>query len=159
MKKFLSHIATSVLAFYFLVAGTGFNVVKYCCDSCSVHGIVEVARQSCGTFHHYQQQKHSDDCCETGKESAHDEDLSCSNENHHPQGCHLLRLTTETPTLVAHKTGVFHQLLLNLQFIQPAGYRVAILLPALHVPEFSPPDRLPARNGRQILAAKSVLII
>lgn len=97
MKTTLRHIFTVVLALFFLVAGTGFNIVKYCCHICYEHGIEEVAKKSCGSFHH---EDHS--CCDSEKEhetNSHD-DIACSNINHHPDGCHILRLNVETPTIV-----------------------------------------------------------
>jgi hypothetical protein len=48
IKYFISIFAAT----YFLVAGMGYNVVKYCCDSCEHEGIEEVELVSCNAIHH-----------------------------------------------------------------------------------------------------------
>jgi len=140
-----------------MIAGLGFNVINYCCNTCEEHGIVEVAVNSCGELHH-----NESNCCDT-KHNKHSEnanhDLTCTNISHHPDSCHLLRVNVETPTIVVK----------NIEKTPIASFE--LLFPTLlhtfaHIPIFeytifkaySPPDT-PLLAGRTILSSKSVLTI
>lgn len=61
---------------YFLLAGTGYNIVDYCCDSCEMVGIEYVSHHTCHDIHHtndastvfanfeFPDTNHSSSCCE-----------------------------------------------------------------------------------------------
>lgn len=51
---------TLVLGLFFLLAGTGLNVVHYCCDDCRAAGIEHVSSRNCEAVHCHQQH---DECC------------------------------------------------------------------------------------------------
>jgi hypothetical protein len=150
------HIVSILLALFFLVAGTGMNVVKYCCDICSDHGIEEVAINSCGSYH-----EHETDCCNETESDIHDlnTDIACSDVSHQTDGCHILRLIVEIPVLVNEhhieirilEFQVFHTLILNtIGSTSITDMQCKIAYPP---PYFMPP------SGRDILSLKSVLII
>lgn len=156
MKKLSLHIISFVLALFFLVAGSGFNVIKFCCDICSEHGIEEVTLKSCSSFHHQ-----NSDCCESSEnhENEIDTDIACSDVNHQTDGCHILRLNVETPIIVDSLTDNTRitniQLLIStLIFI----FDFSISTDSYHFLTHAPPlFSLP--TGRDILSSKSVLII
>jgi hypothetical protein len=155
MKKNIRNIAALILACFFLFAGTGMNIIKYCCDTCSDHGIVEVAANSCSAFHH---EKSS--CCDSNEhhETSHN-DMACSDISNQTNDCHVLRLNVEIPTIVSG-----NQLELNLSKISAVlFFELFLVNPSFELTSsrliaHSPPNySLP--SGREILSAKSVLII
>ena len=156
MTSYLRNIIVFALAGFFLFAGSGMNIVNYCCDVCAEHGIEEVAENSCSALHH-----HESDCCESSAahvDNSH-EDMACSNTSHHPNGCHVLRLNVETPTIVVDNqfktnfTGI--QLFISTAFllVNFSTDNGANQFIAHSPPNFSLP------SGREILSNKSVLII
>jgi len=92
MKKEFKHIFSLCFGLYFLLAGTGFNIIQYCCERCEDTGIENVAANSCEKVHH----SGNYSCCHNESE-----DYSCSNINHYSGGCHILRLKVETPSIGA----------------------------------------------------------
>lgn len=155
MKKILRNIIALGLALFFFLAGSGMNIIKYCCNICSEHGIEEVAANSCNAFH-----DHEESCCSADvHEYEVQDDMTCTITTHHPEGCHLLRLNVETPTLALDKliekitTSVIVILFTQLHDILLAGNFVST-----QITDFSPPEFV-FQSGRQILTAKSVLII
>lgn len=156
MKTTIRHIFAVILALFFVVAGNGFNIVKYCCNICYDHGIEEVAKNSCDSFHH---EEHS--CCDSEKEqtsNSHD-DMACSDINHHTNGCHILRLNVETPTIVdvfVKKISIPVMQLFSSAIPTAELFKIednSICINDLSPPYYSPP------SGREILSLKSVLII
>ncbi|MFZ4581470.1 MAG: hypothetical protein ACOYM7_02360 [Paludibacter sp.] len=154
MKNRANHIIALLLALFFLVAGSGINVVKFCCDICSEHGIEEVALKSCSSFHH-----HERDCCKTSNshDCDTDSDMACSDISHQTNGCHILRLKVETPVLVDGAA----------EFVFPTDFLAVfhfihadLVLCAENeiLPTHSPPNYI-FPSGREILSQKSVLII
>lgn len=156
MKKYLSNIVALILATFFFFSGSGLNIVKYCCDICSEHGIQEVAANSCSSFHHDESQ-----CCETNPNHADDshDDMACSNTSQQPKGCHILRLNVETPTIVTfnqlkvYDTN-FHVLFLNVLFS-----KITLIDNCTVHYNFHSPPNFTLHTGREILSNKSVLII
>lgn len=82
----------SVLAVYFLFAGMGWNLVRFCCTACEHAGIEQVAVRSCSAIHHH-----------SGPEalpSGGCRDFACSDLQHHTEECcHLLRLVLDNTVL------------------------------------------------------------
>ena len=92
MPNTIKYIFTLVYAAYFLLAGVGYNVVKYCSQTCAKEGIEVVAFNTFSKTHHhshftvFQNQK---------------DDITCKDVKHSPTGCHLLRLNIDTPSFQA----------------------------------------------------------
>lgn len=58
------HIAVALfVSTFFLLAGTGYNAVHYCCDTCRAAGIEHVAEESCEAIHHHEHHHHDGNCC------------------------------------------------------------------------------------------------
>lgn len=62
MKRFFSIVAATFMCIFFLLAGTGLNVVHYCCNACREAGIQHVEESSCEAIHHHEEHHH-DGCC------------------------------------------------------------------------------------------------
>lgn len=154
MKKYLRNIAALAFACFFLFAGTGMNIVKYCCDVCSDSGIEEVAANSCGASNH---EKSS--CCDTEQQELPQNDIADSDFSNPSEGCHLTRLNVEIPTIVSEKHigGVFQHLTTVIFFELFSVYQANQFTTSKLITH-SPPDfSLP--SGREILSIKAVLII
>lgn len=155
MRKNLRNIAALALACFFLFAGTGMNIIKYCCDTCSDHGIEEVAANSCSAFHY-----HESSCCDSNEhhETSHN-DMACSDISHQTNDCHVLRLNVDIPIIVSENHFELNFSKLNaIVFLQLFLVTQAFELTSSRLIAHSPPNySLP--TGREILSAKSVLII
>lgn len=97
--KVIKYIVAYLSAAYFIIGGTGFNVVSFCCQTCEKEGIEIVATDSCFAIHHNLHQKNID------KQQP---DLYCADIAHHLDNCHFIRLNTDTPSFQS-----FHKLLLE----------------------------------------------
>ncbi len=146
--KYLKYIFVYLFAFYFLLAGGGYNVVNYCCQLCADEGIEAVAKDSCFNVHHHTHNNHNPQ----------QQDVTCSDSNHHSENCHLLRLNTDIPSFHA-------RLLLKYYQIHPVD---------LYIPDFisysgntelteendlPPPENNVSKSGRVMLAFHAVLLI
>jgi len=52
------------MCLFFLMAGTGYNAIHYCCDTCRAAGIVHVEEESCDAIHHHDHHHCCGDCAE-----------------------------------------------------------------------------------------------
>lgn len=73
MKQWVANSVAIVLAVCFVWAGSGMNLVRYCCDECRQAGIEHVLNHSCDKVHHHTPH-HDQDYC------------------HHGDGCTFTRL-------------------------------------------------------------------
>ncbi len=144
--NFLKNTFILLSAAYFLFAGLGVNFVNYCCQTCINEGIESVAQHSCSTLHHKKSLEN------------HEDDITCENINHHPIGCHLIRLKVDTPSIIS-----ISSLLINTIFITD-------LFPNFENKDSSrslktdfndhlPPDNLVHHSGRDIITLQAVLLI
>jgi hypothetical protein len=90
LKNQLKYLFTFLAAAYFLLAGMGYNVVRYCCQTCANEGIEEVALSSCNSVHKHEHSNNN---------HPENDDMACADTNHQPSGCHLLRLSIDTPSI------------------------------------------------------------
>ncbi len=150
MKKEFKHIFSLCFGLYFLLAGTGFNIIQYCCERCEDTGIENVAANSCEKVHH----SGNYSCCHNESE-----DYSCSNINHYSGGCHILRLKVETPS-IGSAFQFMNNAIENMQLFyfenklivrnsQPDGNFVF---------SYPPPDQC-SLSGRDILTLHTILLI
>lgn len=150
MKLIIRNIFTIVSAIYFLFAGTGYNIINYCCDNCESEGIDYIAQNSCAATHH---NNHHKTCC-----SENHYDFTIADYLHHSNECNLLRVNVETPTIQSVsktvKQPVFNiQFLFSNEFIISHGFSTGLIYNST----LSPPDFL--LSGRKILSLHSILLI
>lgn len=150
MKAYTHNILSIVFGLYFLVAGTGFNVVNYCCNICENEGVESVILES---MHKTPHSKMS--CCEMEKT----QEMLCHSLEH-PNSCNLTRLSVEPTTIssvLELKKDFSFQVVLftDIQgrflesFTVNSGSKY-------HLP---PPEKALILKGRDILTAKAVLLI
>lgn len=91
------HIGLAMLlSSFFLIAGTGYLSVHYCCDVCREAGIEHVMEESCDAIHHHTEHHH-DGCC------------------HHENDCyvHYLQVSQFTQSAQLHTPQAQEMLLMN----------------------------------------------
>lgn len=150
MKTILIKYCISIFAAtYFLVAGLGYNVVNYCCDSCENEGIAEVELVSCSAIHHNSvspiitSDNNEKNCHEVLKEL---------------DSCKLLRLKTDIATNIVQKP-CFENSVKHINFYN--------LVPELAINEskpgtqsvIRPPDNYLIASGRSKITLHGVLLI
>jgi len=149
LAKSLKYLFTILSAAYFLLVGTGYNVVNYCCQTCANEGIEAVATSSCNAVHHHSHSSHR---------QQQNSDITCSDVNHNPAGCHLLRLIIDTPFI--HTT---QKLPVNTILTGNLFYTCVNLLN--ETPKFTglnvihPPNVYFFSSGREIITLHSVFLI
>jgi len=151
----LKYLFSALSAIYFIFAGTGYNIVQYCCDDCASEGIEFVAHHTCAMVHH----EKSHDCCDMHDEmqiedNHQDQYQSCS----HADDCQIIRVQLNDFPVI-EKMAIANILPENLflynSFKTYADYAISSrLLQSI----YSPPD-IPTPSGREILTNKSVLVI
>jgi len=142
MSKYLKYLLIYFFASYFLMAGAGYNVVNYCCQTCANEGIEAVSTSSCFAVHHHI----------STKTNAQRPDLTCSDLNHHSENCHLFRLSTDIPSFHAIKQADIKQLpVVNL------FYGVTSIL--RNENEFLAQNNIPPPNQRLQRAGRSILTL
>ena len=157
--KVFKQILAVVCAAYFLLAGSGYNLVRYCCEGCASEGIETVANKSCEAIHHEHEHEDGACCNHTHSASSGHKDMACSDTSHQTDGCHLLRLQTDIPAIV---NASFE----HIKFSSPLDFPIVIPDFFLHESvfqaeqtAFSPPYDIPLFSGRDILMYHAVLLI
>lgn len=146
--KYSKYIFTLLFSAHFLMAGMGYNVINYCCDTCANEGIEAVATDSCFAVHHH---IHS-------KQNRRHDDLTCTDLTHLPESCHLYRLSTDIPSYQSTFS-------LNSSQIQLQDLFIPVFLFLTEKNEFfvqndiSPPDLAVSKTGRALLTFHAVLLI
>lgn len=158
LKKALKYIFTALSVFYFLFAGTGYNIVQYCCGDCADAGVEMFSGTTCSTVHHAEE----DACCDTEHTEAivlmdvfpnDDSDTFC----HADKSCELVRVETDVFSVNSRVEAsqidlapLFFAYFESLHLSIPENISAPLVLP--------PPDIL-MQSGRSILSHKAVLII
>lgn len=162
--KYLHYISALFFAGYFLLAGTGYNVINFCCNHCEDAGIDYLVQHSCEELHH-----NDSSCCD------HDASVS-EKQTELPNYLHISRIETEGNTCFAdrhceikrinlsefapfsesHSTTVPDIAQVDVKFV--STYLLDIQKLQLCTLDFPPPE-LFSTTGRDILTAKQVLII
>lgn len=154
MKRFLLHIISFVQAVYFLFAGSGFNIVNYCCNGCREAGIEYVAEHSCSFVHRHE----GDVCCSTNHHSNDDKENTYSITHSHADHCSVNRFTVETPTVSATTQILSGQIFTYVAIVFEVNKFVSIASETENYQLKFPPPLLTS-SGRNLLSLKSVLII
>ena len=139
MKTILKHIIVVFWAVFFLTAGLGFNIEKYCCDSCANEGPQKIA------FQLYKIEKL---LIATDFSLKQQEEPCCS----------FKRFQVDIPVLYNNIQTTYFQKTIPQSF----SLLTSVLLDTYNfkqVPLHPPPNHLFLKSGRAILAFKSVLLI
>lgn len=149
IKKQLKNSVTFLFIAYFLLAGGGYNVVNYCCRTCANEGIEAVATTSCSDIHNH---THS-------KSNLHqNSDITCTDFNHNHKGCHLIRLSIDTPSIITTQYLLVNSLIIIELFVNPLNLHNNRLLTHSQL-TIHPPDGYLCTSGREIITNHAVLII
>lgn len=153
MKKDYRHIVFCVfLAAMFLFAGTGYNIVQFCCDDCKNAGTEHIAEVACASVH-----EHHHVCKDT---AFHPDTQSKTCMHALEKGCNIDRLTVDVPSIgknhfsfhVAHPICIeLFSSMLDVARLNETTSKSGI--------NHSPPESFVLQKGRKILCQKSVLII
>lgn len=135
---------------YFILAGTGHNIVDYCCDTCEDAGIESISHTSCNDLHHTTYQSEPV-CCDS---ASHD---NKANECSIDGTCQVQRLSlgdfTVAVTLSVQSIPDYSdQLYFQIEHLLADKSICKIVL-------FYPPPEPVILQGRDVLTLKSVLII
>ena len=145
----LKYIFTYLSVAYFLVGGTGFNVVNYGCQSCKNEGIEMVAADSCFAIHH--------NVRPTSLEKQHS-DLYCADINKHLEDCQFMRLNTDIPSFQGMNKLLIEQI--NMVYLFNTLYNFFTEKTELSNPIGIPTsENYLSMSGRSILTFHAVLII
>ena len=157
MKVFKQILAVAC-AVYFLIAGSGYNLIRYCCEDCADEGIEAIVSESCEAIHHKHEHDGGTCCNHTHSEANEHENMACSDMNHQADGCYIWRLQTDTPVVIA---AAFEHFDFGAAIEFPH-----VILSFLHEHNFSaeqtafsPPDDVPLLSGRDILTYHAILLI
>ena len=136
-------------AAYFLFAGLGINFVNYCCQTCANEGIESVAIHSCSALHHHSHSK---------EKQIQEDDITCEKVDHHPAGCHLVRLKVDTAPIISISSLSNNTIFLSNLFSSLENNFISIRFESqLHSNQ--PPDNFFQPSGREIITSHAVLLI
>lgn len=153
MKRTFLHIVFSLLlSAMFLFAGTGYNLIHYCCNDCETVGIEMAAEMSCESIHHHHYEKEQHHTLNA--------DVCATCVNNLAKGCDIDRLTVDVPSVqLTNQTLTDYSLI----FVELNDFQTLLLSSSGFTeetePSHTPPDIPAPLKGRQILSRKSVLII
>lgn len=162
-SKVILVFLSGLFSILFLMAGTGYNIIHYCCGACESKGIEYIAQHSCGDVHHDMDV----DCCDSDhKHSNHahqlggfvtlmDADAETCDGSH----CDVERIQLDDFSPSQHQ---FISSLdidyLALKFLETNLFYVSENV--YDIPRFAnPPPDFSLADGREILCGKAVLII
>ncbi|MDR0811122.1 MAG: hypothetical protein LBN23_02430 [Paludibacter sp.] len=147
----ISKIILSVLfAAYFALAGTGFNIINFCCERCEDEGVAMLMSHECSE----QKDEQPMSCCKS--EKAHSDETTCS--EHSEKHCKIMRLQVETPSFENE----------NVSVVLPNFTQIFFIDNSLFFDELSAETSSQNLNslhpklcftGRDVLIRKAVLLI
>lgn len=150
------------LCLFFLIAGSGFNVVHYCCDVCAHEGIEHVASKGCQTIH-----TNSSTCCSHHFGDNHENDTSCETDDldfaiadvhQMSDNCDIIHVTVDVPT-ISNALNVDFKLHFDSLALPFATFEPLLSNIPFFNNDLSPPDIIFFHSGRALLLKKDVLTI
>ena len=146
---FIKHLFIYLSAAYFLIGGTGYNVVNYCCQNCANEGIEEIEMNTCFNIHHHINSKES---------NRQHNFFYYYTANQESENCRFLRVNTDIPSYHAQiKLHVEQFYVVYLfTFFNNSFSRSDEEITHAKLP---PPESLLSKSGRFILTFHSVLLI
>jgi hypothetical protein len=159
MRKSALHIGISLfLSFLFLFAGTGFNIIQFCCHDCKLETTesnIELSYAFGHDCHHHHENEMIVPIAQHIHDKSHPE--HCSLEIH--KGCSLERITVDTPVISIPTNEITPYDFIFLVLDNSFTTSTLLSLEEKHTisfPTFTDPVNL---EGREILAQSSILII
>lgn len=156
MKSILfKYFFSFLFSAYFLFAGTGFNVINYCCPECEKEGIeaISIEQSSKKINQHFTAKTTSSDCCQ------HDH-ITCENTSHQTKGCHLLRVKCDETSLeIKNPLQRIENKFLTIHFLIKNHLEWNCCIVGIARTSNLPWSCSLLSSGRDILCLKSVLII
>jgi hypothetical protein len=154
--KLLRYILSVAFALYFLLAGTGLNIIRYCCDSCAKTGIAAMVITQTEN-----KQENQQDCCDMEAPTGHDDPSQQLNQINQDENCCSFRhLTVDTPTNGAY---TFHFDIKQFQNFNLFCFVIPALTLQLQQNDLfkdkNPPPQKLIISGREILSLHAVLLI
>lgn len=162
-SKVILVFLSGLFSILFLMAGTGYNIIHYCCGACESKGIEYIAHHSCGDVHHDMDV----DCCDSDHKHLNhthqlgdfvilmDADAETCDGSH--CGVERLQLDDFSPSQdqsIAALDFSYH----TLEFLETCLFFVSENV--YDIPSFAnPPPDFSLADGREILCKKTVLII
>lgn len=116
MKQWLANSVAIVLAVCFVWAGSGMNLVHYCCDECRQAGVEHVLAHSCDQIHHHTSCHSAEPC-------------------HHGDGCTFTRLEV-SDGCISHAIQVPEAAALDVLAL-PAAMGEELLLATANIEEYT----------------------
>lgn len=87
-RMILKYTLTALSAMFFMLAGTGYNVAKYCCHHCEIQGIEHIMEESCS----HEMTENMSDCCTDN----HSPEITINHHaSNHTDSCELVRFTLD----------------------------------------------------------------
>lgn len=169
-RNIVTYLFSGISALFFMLAGTGFNIIHYCCNTCEDNGINYSIHHGCDEHNHH---GNTPGCCKTlpNEHSLYDFKIlntdSHNDESHHTEtdqckkdDCSVQRLMLDVyaPAFPLQITDApFHKALCIL-------FDNRLFNAGSDVPVYSenpdPPGYIALFNqGRSVLCRKSVLLI
>lgn len=154
MLKFTKYTFILLSAVYFLFAGTGYNIVKYCCGGCKVVRI-ETKKQNSYAMKAVAQKS---SCCDKDEKCEPDKKMCRNHLNHQSKDCSFKRVGVDIP-LIQTETSINNNIvkyikLFNVAFIKHYSFKNIEFRTI-----YPPPSDTFSNTGREILALKAVLVI
>jgi hypothetical protein len=162
--RILHYISALFFAAYFLLAGTGYNVIRYCCNQCEDAGVEFLVHHSCEEIHHNQSgccnhgDMHSEFVEEDNRFVKYQMPVTAGQSCMDDKQCEIKRVVLgEYTSFSGSSTIVVPELGLVVLFLNK-NLAFCLLNQPLNGHSSPPPDNT-ISTGREILMAKQVLII
>jgi hypothetical protein len=150
MAKLIKYLFIIMSATYFLFAGTGYNVVKYCCKGCQTEKINSFCNEKLIL-------KSKPECCAKKVENTINKEI-IGLFNHNSKTCQFFRVMLDVPVINTINLLTTHYVRrINLYYLST---QISINQhQSIYSEIYPPPNNKSVISGREILALKAVLII
>jgi hypothetical protein len=153
MAKQIKYIFTMLTAAYFLFAGLGFNVVKYCCKGCKR----QITETRMSGLCKMERQPMKDKCCQR-RESTSKKNTNCFELNQRTKMCFFMRLNVDVPSIETINIPINSSVkCIDLFYARIRNLKIDQQLVSQN--NYPPPNHYFLKTGRKILALKAVLLI
>ena len=153
MAKQIKHIFTLLTAAYFLFAGLGYNVAKYCCKGCKS----QKTETNMSGFCKMERQPIKNKCCQH-REPNIEKNANCFELKQHSKMCFFMRLNVDVPSIETINI-TLHSSVKCIDLFYTTMRNLKIDQQLVCQKNYPPPNHYFLKTGREILALKAVLLI